>query len=131
MWLVVPGLILLVVYLAHASETPSAPAGQPNGVDINATQGALVNPGPDNALPYLGATGRPSPYTGLGLPAVSMQYRQILYMQNPPARSGTGSAFLHSMGVKTTGLLDPLPDRGTRSKQLVTADLQVRPGRKL
>jgi hypothetical protein len=52
-------------------------------------------------------------------------------MQGPPNGARRYNAFMSSPKPAGTGLLDPLPDKGTRSKQLLTKDVLRGPGKKL
>jgi hypothetical protein len=131
MWLIPALLVLAVVYLAHASEPTADPSGTPNGVRIDANGKMIADVGPDRALPYLGANGTPSPYTGLGRAGASDQRKALYYLANPPSSRGNGSAFIHPARLGGTGLLDPLPDRGSRSKRLLTQDVPGLPGGKV
>lgn len=130
-------LALVVVVLAHKSDPANAPTGaaSSNGETVTTSQPMSSSPGPNvNGTPY-GATGTPSPFTGVGLPGSATGFKTLLYMQNPPGGPGARyNAFVSSPKIKGTGLLDPLPaGRGTMSKQLLTKDVlpQYRPGRKI
>lgn len=128
------GIVGLVVILHHAAPTPPASdqtSGTPNGVDIDKAAPASMSLNHAPPLGMYGATGAPSPFKGLGSPSASMQYNLIQFLQPPPAGARATNAFLHTPVRKGTGLLDPLPDAGTRSKQLLTKDVVIGPGRKL
>ncbi len=131
MWLIPALLVLAVVYLAHASDPTAETASPPNGVRIDANAKMIAPVGPDNALPYLGATGTPSPYTGLGRPGASSQQTLLYYLANPPNTRGSGSAFASRPWMPGSPVLDPIGDRGSQSKRLLTVQVQARPGSKV
>ena len=126
------GFVALVAILHHSSQPTSGQTGASNGVDIDAqqpnTQGLTSN---GAAIGLYGATGSPSPFSGLGSPSVNNEYRNILFQQPEPKGAHMFNALQRSPVVKGTGLLDPLPNLGTQSKQLLTQDVLVRGGRKV
>jgi len=127
-------LALVVVVLAHKSDPANLPTGgaPSNGVTVDQSQPMAQKVGPDNSPTAYGATGTPSPFTGAGLPGSNQQFKNLLFMQNPPGGPGSRyNAFQSSPKLKGTGLLDPLPDKGTRSKQLLTKDVVRRGGMKV
>lgn len=136
MVIVVGALVLVVLVLAHksmpADPSTTVPAGNPVGVTLttSTTPATGQSLAPDDSVPAYGATGSPSPYTGTGLPGASTSYINALYMQGNPL-GFRFNAMQSSAKIKGTGLLDPLPDKGTRSKQLLTKDVLRGPGRKL
>jgi hypothetical protein len=131
MWLIPALLVLAVVYLAHASDPTAETSSPPNGVRIDANGKMIAPVGPDNALPYLGANGTPSPYTGLGRSGASAQRIGLFYLANPPSTYGNGSAFDSRPWMPGSPVLDPLGDRGSQSKRLLTVQVQARPGTKV
>ena len=125
------GVVLLVAAMHRSSsDSSSGDTGASNGVTIDATTAASTSPKFTADIGRYGATGAPSPFTGLGAPGANKEYKSILFLQNNPGGIRY-NALMHSPYVKGTGLLDPLPDAGTRSKQLVTKDVLVGPGRKV
>lgn len=134
MLIIVGILVLSVIVLAHkAGPGPgnATPTGNPNGVVVSQTAPMQQPLAADNSLPATGATGVPSPYTGVGLPGAASSYKAMLQMQGNPRGARRYNAFQSSPKPQGTGLLDPLPDRGTRSKQLLTKDVLRGPGKKL
>jgi len=126
------GFVALVAILHHASQPTSGEAGTSNGVDINATQPAGQNLTSNGAaIGLYGTTGSPSPMTGAGSPSSNNEYKAILFLQKNPTGSSRFNALQHSPVNYGTGLLDPLPDKGTRSKELLTKDVLVRGGHKV
>jgi hypothetical protein len=128
------GVVGLVIILHHAAPTPPASdqtSGTPNGVDIDKGAPAKLSLTLKPPLGMYGATGSPSPFKGLGSPSGNPQYNLIQFLQPTPAGARSTNALLHSPIVHGTGLLDPLPDKGTRSKQLLTKDVLIGPGKKI
>jgi len=125
------GVAGLVAVLHHAAKPATGQTGSSNGVDINAATPASAAPGNGNSVGLYGATGSPSPLSGLGSPSSNVEYRQILKMQSPPSGQRF-NAFMTQPHVKGSGLLNPLPaGKGTSSKELLTKDVMLYKGSKL
>ncbi len=124
------GIVGLVAVMHHKAKTDAGDTGASNGVTIDAVTPNTTSPKFTPDIGRFGATGAPSPFTGLGAPGSNKEYKSLFFLQ-PNAGGVRYNALMHSPSVKGTGLLDPLPDKGTRSKQLVTKDVLVGPGRKV
>lgn len=127
MWILVAlGVVGLVALLRHSADKGSetGQTGTSNGVSVSAAVGSDSQKLTFKAaIGLFGATGAPSPYTGLGAPGSNIEYKNILDMQNPPG-GPRFNALLSQYHPKGTGLLDPLPaGSGTRSKELLTKDV--------
>jgi len=124
------GIVGLVALMHHRKDAGSGDTGASNGVSIDANTPDKSNPVFTPDIGRYGTTGAPSPFTGLGSPSANIGYKKLLFMQAPPG-GVRFNALQHSPTVGGTGLLDPLPDKGTTSKQLLTKDVIVGPGRKV
>lgn len=118
------GLVGLVAVLHHKANPTTGQTGTSNGVTIDAQTPDMARPGTGgSSVGLYGTTGSPSPFSGLGSPSSNIEYRNILKMQNPPGGQRF-NAFMKQPHVQGSGLLNPLPQgSGTKSKQLLTADV--------
>ena len=129
--LVVALIVGLCVVLKNVPHKDAGGTGTSNGAaPVDGVTPPVAQLGAANTIGLYGGTEAPSPLSGLGRPSANLAYNSLQWLQPAPRGARATNAFLHSPNVPGQ-TLNPLPNLGTRSKQLLTKDVVLGPGRKL